>query len=406
MKILHTSDWHLGKRLDDFSRLPEQNDILCEIEEIADRENVDAVVISGDLFDTFTPPVDAINLFYRSLKRMTNNGARPIIAIAGNHDSPDRVAAPDPLAKECGIILVGYPNTTIDKIKLDSGIEVTNTDSGFAEISIPGCDERLRILHTPYANEVRMRQYIDPENDNELRDTLQGYWKELADKYCDNNGVNILATHLFVIRRGEESQEEPDDEKPILHVGGAQAIYADNFPDNLQYVALGHLHRPQTIKDDRYPICYSGSPLSYSFSEASQQKYVYIVDVKAGGKANVERCELTRGRPLIRKTFDNIDKASEWLSENQSALIELTIKADDYLTAADRKRLNSIHNGIISIIPDIKNRDIISSSTNDIDLKKSREELFKEFFKARKGQNVNDEILDLFREITAEEEKE
>ncbi len=406
MKILHTSDWHLGKRLDDFSRLPEQKDILCEIEEIANRENVDAIIISGDLFDTFTPPVDALNLFYRSLKRMTNNGARPIIAIAGNHDSPDRIAAPDPLARECGIILIGYPNTVVDKVKLDSGVEIINTDKGFAEIVISGNDEKLRIIHTPYANGVRMRQYINPENDSELRETLQRYWKELSEQYCDDKGVNILATHLFVVGRGEEPQEEPDDEKPILHVGGAQAIYTDNFPDNLQYVALGHLHRPQLIKDNRYPICYSGSPLSYSFSEASQQKYVNIVDVKAGEKAEVKRCELTKGRPLVRKTFDNIDAAVEWLSENEIALVELTIKADEYLTAADRKRLNAIHNGIISIIPDIKNRELISSSVNEIDLKKSREELFKEFFLARKGQNVNDEILDLFREITAEEEKE
>lgn len=99
MKILHTSDWHLGKRLENFARIEEQRDFLLEIEQIADNNNVDAVIIAGDLFDTFSPPIDALELFYKSLKKISKNGKRPVIAIAGNHDSPDRIAAPDPLAK-------------------------------------------------------------------------------------------------------------------------------------------------------------------------------------------------------------------------------------------------------------------------------------------------------------------
>ena len=123
MRILHTSDWHLGKRLDDFSRLDEQREVLNEIIEIANEQDVDAVLIAGDLFDTYNPPTEAVDLFYRSLKRLTNNGSRPVIAIAGNHDSPDRIESPDPLARECGIVFIGYPNTVVPPFELESGFK-------------------------------------------------------------------------------------------------------------------------------------------------------------------------------------------------------------------------------------------------------------------------------------------
>src|SRR5690606_31764086 len=104
MRILHTADWHLGKRLDNFSRLDEQILVLDEIVEKADIHQADVIIVAGDLFDAFNPGTDAIDLFYKTLKRLTKNGSRPVIAISGNHDSPSLIDAPDPLARECGII--------------------------------------------------------------------------------------------------------------------------------------------------------------------------------------------------------------------------------------------------------------------------------------------------------------
>ena len=98
MKILHTADWHLGKRLDRFSRLEEQVEVLGEIVKIADENAVDLVLIAGDLFDSFNPSIEATELFYKTLKQLTNNGKRPVIAIAGTHDASDRIDAPYPLA--------------------------------------------------------------------------------------------------------------------------------------------------------------------------------------------------------------------------------------------------------------------------------------------------------------------
>src|SRR6056297_942338 len=148
MKFLHTSDWHLGKRLDDFSRMEEQQAVLQEICEIAEREQVDAVLVAGDLFDTFNPPTEAVDLFYKTLKRLTADGKRPVIAIAGNHDSPDRIEAPDPLARECGIIFAGYPNSVVAPFELDSGLKVLQSEEGFLELQLPGEIVPLRILHT------------------------------------------------------------------------------------------------------------------------------------------------------------------------------------------------------------------------------------------------------------------
>ena len=173
MKLLHTSDWHLGKRLENLSRLDEQKDVLKEICELAEAEQVDAVIVSGDLFDTYNPSAEAVDLFYKTLKRLANNGKRAVIAIAGNHDSPDRIEAPDPLARECGILFAGYPNAFIPPFALESGLGVTQSEEGFAELLLPGCPDPLRLLLTPYANEFRIKAYLGHEDsEEELRKLL------------------------------------------------------------------------------------------------------------------------------------------------------------------------------------------------------------------------------------------
>ena len=122
MKILHTADWHLGKRLETFSRHDEQVAVLDEICQIADREAVDAVIIAGDLFDVFSPPNESSELLFKTCKRLANNGLRAVIAIAGNHDSPERIEAPESLARECGIVFSGFPHTVVPTFSLPTGV--------------------------------------------------------------------------------------------------------------------------------------------------------------------------------------------------------------------------------------------------------------------------------------------
>jgi len=406
MKLLHTSDWHLGKRLENFSRLEEQQAVLQEICEIADHEQVDAVLIAGDLFDTFNPPTEAVDIFYKFIKRLADNGKRPVIAIAGNHDSPDRIEAPDPLARECGIIFAGYPDSVIPEFELPEGLKITKTTKGFIEIKLPGNEDFLRILLTPYANEFRLKTCLGTENKEEaMRKVLQDNWEELAEKYCDNKGVNLLVSHLFMIKKGDELPEEPDDEKPILHVGGVQAVFSENIPKQVQYTALGHLHRLRQVDSAPCPVYYSGSPLSYSFSEAEQEKYVLIVEAEPGEKAMVRKKKLCKGKKLIRHRAEGIEQAIEWLGDNPDCLIELTMVTETFMSAQERKRLSATHNGIITIIPEVRSADTgIANSKKEIDLKKNMDALFRDYFNYSKGQEPNDEIMKLFSEILSEDE--
>ena len=406
MKILHTSDWHLGKRLEDFSRIEEQQAVLQEICEIAEREQVDAVLVAGDLFDTFNPPTEAVDLFYKTLKRLSNNGNRPVIAIAGNHDSPDRIEAPDPLARECGIIFAGYPNSVVPEFELESGLKVLRSEEGFLELQLSGTSIPLRLLLTPYANEFRLKTYLGQENsEEELRTVLQEKWQEQAASYCDTRGVNLLVTHLFVTRKGAELPEEPADEKPILHVGGAQVIYTENIPQQIQYTAIGHLHRMHKVDSVPCPVYYSGSPLSYSFAEANQRKYVLVLEAEPDKIVNVQEIELTKGKKLLRKRAEGIDEALLWLNENPDCLVELTMVTDTYLTAQERKRLSAAHNGIVMLIPEVRNAaEFQSGSKKGIDLTRNMEELFTDYFRHSKGQEPNEEIMKLFTEILAEDD--
>lgn len=406
MRLLHTGDWHLGKRLDDYSRLEEQQAVLEELIGLAEIHDVDAVLVAGDLFDTFNPPAEAVELFYKSLKKLSGAGRRPVIAIAGNHDSPDRIEAPDPLARECGIVFAGYPHSQPQPFKLDSGLEVLRSAPGFLELRLPRQSAPLRMLLTPYANEYRLKTYLGQQQEEELRQVLQAHWAGLADQYCDAAGVNILLSHLFVVEKGTPLPDEPLDEKPILHVGGAQAIYTENIPPQVQYAALGHLHRMHQVGRHGVPTWYSGSLLSYSFSEAGQQKYALLVEAEPGAEVLVQALELKSGRPLLRRRVEGMEAAREWLSAHSEALVELTLVSESFLTAADRRQLNQWHPGIVALIPEVKDKGQETLETSPrIDPTKDLPELFRDYFKHRKGQEASPELLALLNEILAEDKQ-
>jgi exonuclease SbcD len=398
MKILHTADWHLGKRLDSFSRIDEQVLVMNEIVDIADRENVDLVIIAGDLFDAFNPGVEAIELFYRTIKRLTKNGIRPVLAIAGNHDSPHWIDAPDPLARASGIILIGHPHAVVTPFATD-GFTVLKSDTGFIELSLPQFDYPIRILHTAYANEIRLKQYLGEEKESKLNEVLAANWQKIANTYCDDKGVNILTAHLYMNKLGSPLLEEPDGEKPVK-IGNADLIYSEAIPPQVQYTALGHLHRYKNIGSAEKPVVYASSPLCYSFSEAGQAKYVALVNVSAGEQASVERIPLTQGKPLIRKSFDDIELCISWLSENPDALVELTLKSETFLKAEDRKRIYQSHSEIIYLIPLVKQDEQALLDKKEINLTQDMSTLFNDYFKSKNSnQAPNDDILDLFREI-------
>lgn len=405
MRLIHTADWHLGKSLESFSRFSEQKEVLEEICEITERENADAVIIAGDLFDSFNPSTEAVELFFKTLKCLANNGKRAVIAIAGNHDSPNRIEAPDPLARECGIIFAGFPNTRPVPFSLANGIAITKSDDGFIELKLPDSSAPLRLLLTPYANEYRMKTFLGVEDvEVELRNVLAACWKELAKKYCDDKGVNILVAHLYMMQKGGEAQEEPDDEKPILHIGGAQAIYSENLPEQIQYAALGHLHRCQIIDTKPCPVGYSGSPIAYSFSETNQQKYVTLIEADPGKSVQSTKLPLSKGKKLLRSKFEDIDKAVEWLKQNSDSLVEITVVSETFLTAEERRSLNNAHSGIVNIVPEVRNTGMPQAGHySSIDITKNIDQLFADYFKHKHGQEPNERLMSLFKEVLSAE---
>lgn len=401
MRILHTADWHLGKKLDFFSRLEEQREVMDEICQIADREEVDLVVVSGDLYDTFNPPIEATELLYKTLKRLTNNGKRPVIAIAGNHDSPDRVDSPDPLARECGIFFFGQPNLVTKQLTVEGAFDVIRSDEGFVELKLPKYYYPIRILSTAFANEMRLKQFLGFEDKAaQLQEVLKERWRNLATQYCDSFGVNLLTTHLYMLKRGGEVLEEPEGEKPI-RLGYADLVYSDSIPAQIQYTALGHLHRFHEIGQGDAPVIYPGSPLAYSFSEAGQKKQVVLVDLEPNKPAQYSTVTLEKGRKLHRKRFHSIDEAVVWLHENPHALVELTLESDEFLSAIDLKRIHEAHDGIIHIIPIVNRKQEPGCTVQSVNLDQDMKDLFKDFFRSKYGQDPNDELMALFDEVAA-----
>jgi len=398
MKILHTADWHLGKRLDSFSRMDEQHLVMEEIIQIADQQEVDLVLIAGDLFDSFNPGVEAIELFYKTIKRLAKNGMRPVVAIAGNHDSPNLIDAPDPLARASGIILIGHPNALVTPFTTE-GFSVIHTDRGFIELRIDGHDYPIRILHTAYANEIRLKQYLGEEKEVQLNRALAENWLKLAETYCDNKGVNILTAHLYMNKIGTPLIEEPDGEKPIK-IGNADLIYSESIPDQIQYTALGHIHGFKNIGSAQKPVVYASSPLCYSFAEAGQTKYVNIVNAVPGKVATYEQIALRQGKPLFRKSFTDIDQCITWLTENPETLVELTLKSQTFLKAEDRKLIYQTHSGIVYLIPVVQHDQQNTLNTKEINLTQDITTLFTDYFKSKNAnQAPNEDILNLFREI-------
>lgn len=401
MKVLHTGDWHLGKKLQEFSRIDEQKAVLEEICQIADREAVDAVVVAGDLYDTFNPPAEASDLLYKTLHRLSRQGSRAVVAIAGNHDAPERIEAPTPLARECGIIFAGFPYTQVPLFRLDTGLAVTRSEPGFVELSLPGCAFPLRLLLTPYANETRLKQFLGTENQEQMfRERLAAHWEGLSAKYGDGKGALMLVAHLFMISEGSEPEPEPEDERPILHVGGAQAVYAGLVPKAVQYTAMGHLHRfHQVNPQSENPVVYSGSLLEYSFSEVNQQKAVSVVTMEPGKPAQYQAIPLQSGKKLHRVAFEEIEEALGWLKANFDTFVELTLVSDTFLDGRIKKSLFQLHPGIVALIPRLKNLEVAGQAAQIADPGGDIYTLFNQYFREKQGQAPGPAIEGLFREL-------
>ncbi|MCM3150380.1 exonuclease SbcCD subunit D [Priestia megaterium] len=386
MRLLHTADWHLGRTLEGRSRLAEQAQFLDELADIVEEEKIDAILMAGDAFDTVNPPAAAEQLFYESMSRLSNNGKRPIIVIAGNHDNPDRLSAASPLAVHQNITLLGLPTTDVESIH------------------IPTSDEVLKVAALPYPSESRLKELLAEENDElALRNSYDARVKGIFDKMSEQfttDTVNIAMSHIYVA-----GGSSTDSERPI-EVGGAYTVAATSLPANAQYVALGHLHRPQMINRASTLARYSGSPLAYSFSESGYAKSVTILDAKPGKEIEMTEIPLSSGKPLTRwKAKNGLEEVYTWLDEQKDtqAWVDLEVHVEDALSLEEIHRLRKLHPGFIHIRPVFKAEELALETRSQREV--PIEELFTKFYSRQTGGGTpDDELVKLFLTLINDEE--
>lgn len=262
--LLHTSDWHLGHQLYSRRRTEEFSSFLSWLTELIAKHNVDAVVIAGDVFHTTMPDTQAQEFYYTFLLQAARAGAKNIIVTAGNHDSPTFLAAPRHLLASINVHVVGAPSSE----KRDDIFTIKNSAGEDCAI----------ICAVPFLREKDAREFCAGEDNLEkelkLVEGIRSHYRaivEQAELIRAGRDIPIIATgHLFACGAS------PSREVRQLYIGGSGAVPSDIFPDNLDYVALGHIHRPQKIGASEFRR-YSGSPIPIHFDEANQTKNAILV---------------------------------------------------------------------------------------------------------------------------------
>lgn len=399
MRILHTSDLHIGKKLYSSDRIEEQKAFLQELSKVCEEEQIDIVLIAGDLFDTFNPSTASMKLLYDSLCDISKGGKRPVVAIAGNHDSADRIDMPDSFSQRNGIFFVGNYGSHQEPIRLNADISLEKSASNYLQFRFSKYDYPLQLLVTPFVNEQRLKEKFNSEQEEQaLRDYLQNVWQQTLSSQAKEDGVKILMSHLFVLENENDARTEPEDENAI-NIGGASAIYSENIPEEIQYTALGHLHRCQKV--GKREIWYSGSPLAYSFSEDEQTKYFLIVDIEPNKTPNVSKRKIESGMPIKNLLAYNVEEALRVLKANQNNWVQLRFVNNKALSYEETTMLHSAHNHLLQIIPEIQSTSERSEQRSRIlEMQDNPLELFKEFYKhTHAGQEPDDMLTNLFQEV-------
>ncbi len=398
MKILHTSDWHLGKYLENRSRIDEQIEFIEELDEIAEEEKIDIIIISGDVYDTINPPAFAERLFFKSMKKLTKGGKRIVLVIAGNHDSPERLTASSTLLIELGIILIGTPKTVVPIGEYEN-FSIVDSGEGFIEFLKNG--EKAVILTMPYPSEKRLNEIIS-ENDTEqvaqkaYSEKIGEIFKNLESKFREDT-INIAVGHFYVIG-GETSKSERD-----ITLGGSYAVNGEHLP-NAQYIAMGHLHRPQKISCNCKNAYYSGSPIQYSKSEANYPKCVYIVHIKAGEEPVVIKKYLRNYKPIEIWQMKNVEQALEKCRQtvDDNSWVFMEIETDKPLLQCDIKEMRRLRKDIIEIYPKLLIENI--EANVEVMKEKTLSEEFLDFYLSERKLNAIEDTLKIFLEICGKEE--
>lgn len=362
MKFIHLSDLHLGKRINEFSMLDDQKYILMEILNIIDNEKPDEVIIAGDIYDKSVPPTEAVTLFSEFLTKLFERKLQ-VFVISGNHDSPERIS---------------FGNKLIDI----SGVHISPVYDG-KTVPVTLSDEfgKLNIYMLPFIKPAHIRRYFPDETIESYTDAVRLAVKKMN---ISQDERNILITHQFVTGASCCDSEEHS-------VGGTDNIDASVF-DGFDYVALGHIHRPQNCVSER--IRYCGTPLKYSFSEAKDKKSVTVVELAEKG------CLTVKTVPLVPK-HNMLELKGKYNDLTQKSFYDGTSYQEDYIhiTLTDDEDIPDAINKLRSIYHNIMRLDYDNARTRkNIEIKgnydvedKSPLELFEEFYALRNNKTMTDE---------------
>ena len=382
MKILHTSDLHIGKKLMGRERSDEYRAVLEEIRSICVEEAVELVLIAGDVFDTYTPSAEAEQIFYSGIKRIAE--VSTVLIISGNHDDYVRLTAAATIAEELGVYIVGNNLQKLTEKVHDKAYPV-HSEGGYA-IFGNSAGERVYINTLPYPNEARFKEGRTEETFEEK----MARWIEYGERGNTEKLPSIFLSHIFVVGgKASESEREID-------LGGTRAVPTKMLPD-CAYCALGHLHRRQKLGKNIY---YSGAPMQFSFDECGAIKSVNVFEITFDGLKNFRQIELKKIKNLIRLQANSVEEGVKLLNEYPDCYVEMTLNLSAPTTPAESTLLHSCEN-LVSLKAEVRNAEIYFEKISNKN--KSSSQLFSEFYKARYNTEVPAELLSLFLSVTEEE---
>jgi exonuclease SbcD len=316
LKILHTADWHLGKSLHKYSLEPDNQLFLnWLIKQIRERKT-DLLLVSGDIFDTANPKNSALAMYYEFLTELIPLNCRVIIT-GGNHDSPSLLNAPRDILNLLNIAVVGTVTENIEDELITINDEANNPV--------------LQVAAIPYLRDADIRKSVAGNSyDNQLKQISEGiktHYEALAEILIPDV-PSIAMGHLYV-----QGVSTSDSEREVHTIGGVAAFTSDNFPEAFDYIALGHIHKPQRIADSDF-IRYSGSPISLSFSERKDQKYIIELKLENGKLSIPELIDIPKFRELkrLKGTVDEVWKALEAYQSSFQlpTLMEILVEEEAY----------------------------------------------------------------------------
>ena len=374
MKIFHTADWHLGKLVQGVYMTNDQRFVLQQFIQDIEQEQPDVVIVAGDLYDRAVPPTEAVQLLDEVLETIVLKLKIPVLAIAGNHDSPSRLHFGSKIMEQNGLHMAG---------RLTKELQPVILHDAFGPVH----------FHlVPYCDPSMVRNVFDDEEVRSHQDAARKIMTEIKAE-LDLNARHVLIGHAFVTPFGDEEENTSDSERP-LSIGGAEYVDAQLYSD-FHYTALGHLHQAHYVMKEK--IRYAGSILKYSISEEHHRKGYSIVELGQNGDVKITKKELMPKRDM------------RTVEATMSELLTHSI-CDDYVFVRllDETPILSPMEKIRSVYPNamhVERKQIITQSiatTKKTRSKMSDLELFQSFYEQVKGERVTEETERIFKEVVDE----